>query len=150
MPNLPVRLRDAVAVAAHFRDLALLEREVLAIAGLDHRGFLLCERRLHGHGFGVPATPRDLLRMVLSESGASFSSSICLPITALARIAREVVRAVVSGKNQRAAMNWAMWQSFLPSLNRTASSAPRLAAFSPLPDRMHNRTALPQSQDRLC
>ena len=71
MPNLPVRLRDAVAVAAHFRDLALLEREVLAIAGLDHRGFLLCERRLHGHGFGVPATPRDLLPAVLTAGAVA-------------------------------------------------------------------------------
>ncbi len=58
-------LRDAVAVAAHFRDLALLEREVLAIAGLDHRGHLVCEHRLNGHAFGVPATPRDLLPAVL-------------------------------------------------------------------------------------
>lgn len=61
----PVRLPDACAVAAHFRDLALLEREVLAIAGLDHRGQVLCEHRLHGHVSGVAATPRDLLPVVL-------------------------------------------------------------------------------------
>ena len=59
------KMGDAVAVAAHFRDLALLEREVLAIVGLDHRGRLLCEHRVQGHAFGVSATPRDLLPSVL-------------------------------------------------------------------------------------
>ena len=70
-PPAPVRLRDALDVAAHFRDLALLEREVLAIAGLDHRGQLLCERRLHGHAFGVRATPLDLLPAVLAAGAVA-------------------------------------------------------------------------------
>ncbi len=64
-------LADAPAVAAHFRDLALQEREVLAIAGLDHRGRLLCERRLHGHAFGVVATPADLLPAVLAAGAVA-------------------------------------------------------------------------------
>ncbi len=68
-PIAPAQLRDPLAVAAHFRDLALAEREVLAIAGLDHRGRVLCEHRVHGHAFGVQATPRDLLPAVLT-SGA--------------------------------------------------------------------------------
>ena len=66
-----VHLRDAGAVAAHFRDLGLLEREVLAIAGLDHRGRLLCERRLQGHAFGVAATPGALLPAVLAASAVA-------------------------------------------------------------------------------
>ena len=73
-----VHLRDAGAVAAHFRDLGLLEREVLAIAGLDHRGRLLCERRLQGHAFGVAATPGALLPAVLAASavGPSMPSAL--------------------------------------------------------------------------
>lgn len=61
----PMHLRDPAAVAAHFRDLALLPHEVLAVAALDPAGRLLCERRLQGHAFGVPATPRDFLPDVL-------------------------------------------------------------------------------------
>lgn len=66
-----VRLRDPLSIAVHFRDLALAEREVLAIAGLDHRGHLLCERRLRGHAFGVNATPRDLLPAVLTAGAVA-------------------------------------------------------------------------------
>ena len=65
----PIHLRNAGEIAAHFADLAHLPREVLGIAGLDHRGRLLCERRLQGHAFGVVTTPIALLPTVLT-SGA--------------------------------------------------------------------------------
>jgi DNA repair protein RadC len=67
----PIHLRDAGAVAAHFADLGPLPREVLAIAGLDHRGRLLCERRLPGHAFGVVASPIALLPTVLTAGAVA-------------------------------------------------------------------------------
>ena len=70
-PAPPLRLRDPVAVAAHFRELALLPREVLAIVGLDRRGHVLCEHRLVGHAFGVAATPADLLPVVLAAGAVA-------------------------------------------------------------------------------
>ena len=66
-----VHLSDAAAVAAHFRDLALLPKEVLVVAAVDHRGALLGQQRLHGQATAVVAQPRDLLRFVLAANAVA-------------------------------------------------------------------------------
>ena len=66
-----VRLTDAPAVVARFRDLALADVEVLVAVGLDAGGRAVCEQRLVGGVDGVHARPRDLLRPVLAAGAVA-------------------------------------------------------------------------------
>lgn len=67
-----VQFHDAAAIAAHYRDLAILEREVFVVAGLDAHGRLLCQRRTQGQVGGVAVAPRDVLRLLLLAGAVAF------------------------------------------------------------------------------